>query len=103
MSFSNPQSSTYCHIDTVYSHLDRIGQTEWDLIETLYQSNVITESNHDKFLQQILNNYGLALLSTNQTAESMLKTENIASLQDCRKRILELERENLELRQQMQN
>ncbi|KAH9419561.1 hypothetical protein DERP_009618 [Dermatophagoides pteronyssinus] len=64
------KSQLFC--GNLYSHLDQIGQIEWNLIKSLHSNNQLSQEEYTTYLQSILDNYGLKLLMNGQTFEDIV-------------------------------
>lgn len=88
--------------------MDSVGQSEWDLIETLHQRNELTLEGYEYFVQSILSQYGLTFLPHNQTINTALSETSSDLIQQaeslkCRYKVNQLEMENQRLRDKLKN
>lgn len=81
-------------LGTVYSHLDTMGQMEWDLIKSLNTENRLSNEQYEQYLKTLLNNYGLTLIGKNETFEDIFLRDNKESmelaLKNCQQELIEL-------------
>lgn len=68
-------------LGTVYSHLDPIGQIEWNLIDSLHSKNQLSKQEYTTYLEYILDDYGLKLLIDGQTFEDIVRVDKRESIE----------------------
>lgn len=75
------KSQLFCDLGTVYSHLDPIGQIEWNLIDSLHSKNQLSKQEYTTYLEYILDDYGLKLLIDGQTFEDIVRVDKRESIE----------------------